>query len=498
MKKTTDKVIMSFDQGTTSSRTIIFDHEGNILSQAQKEFPQYYPQPGWVEHDPEEIWNSQYETARDALSLSGLSATEVVAIGITNQRETIVVWDKQTGKAVTRAVVWQCRRSTGICEELVANGLETEFRNRTGLRLDPYFSGTKLSWLFRNNSALRDRAEKGEILVGTIDSWLLWKLTGQHRTDITNASRTLLFNITDERWDPVLCSILGIPIHILPEVKQSSDDYGTTLSGLFDCSIPITGVAGDQQAALFGHGCFNPGTAKNTYGTGCFTLMNTGNHPVWSSNNLLTTVAWKIRGKTTYALEGSVFIAGAVIQWLRDELHMIQTSAESEQLALSVPDSAGVFLVPAFVGLGAPYWDPDVRGSLFGLTRGIGSAHIVRAALESIAYQSEDLLAAMCADSGTCLESLKADGGATANAFLMQFQANISAIPVSLPEVVEITALGAAYLAGLHCGYWDNLDEISRKWKEKKRFEPSMDKEERVYRMKAWHKAVCSAKEFKV
>lgn len=497
MKSNNAGFILAFDQGTTSSRAIVFNHDGKIVSQAQKTFPQYYPEPGWVEHDANEIWESQLEVAREAIALAGIAPEEIVSIGITNQRETVVMWDKESGRPVYKAIVWQCRRSTEICEELIASGLEDEFRARTGLRLDPYFSGTKLCWLFREIPGLKALAENGEILFGTIDSWLLWKLTGRHVTDITNASRTLLFNIKDCAWDPMLLSVLGIPRQVLPEVLSSSDDFGVTKPELFGCSIPITGVVGDQQAALFGHTCFNPGMAKNTYGTGCFTLLNTGSKPVWSKNNLLTTIAWRIGDKTTYALEGSVFIAGAVIQWLRDELKLISSSSESEELARSLPDANGVFLVPAFVGLGAPYWDPDARGAIVGISRGTTRAHIVRAALESIAYQSEDLLSAMGADCGKPVEILKADGGATANAFLMQYQADISGIPVLLPEIAEITALGAAYMAGLKCGFWNGLVDIEKNWQMKCRFEPNMCEKDRQKRLALWHKAVKATREYK-
>lgn len=497
MKSNNAGYILAFDQGTTSSRAILFNHDGKIVSRAQKPFTQYYPEPGWVEHDANEIWETQLEVAREAIALAGIDPQEIVSIGITNQRETVVMWDKDSGRPVYKAIVWQCRRSTEICEELIASGLEDEFRARTGLRLDPYFSGTKLCWLFREIPGLKALAENGEILFGTIDSWLLWKLTGRHVTDVTNASRTLLFNIKDCAWDPMLLSVLGIPRQVLPEVLSSSDDFGMTKPELFGSSIPITGVVGDQQAALFGHTCFNPGMAKNTYGTGCFTLLNTGTKPVWSKNNLLTTIAWRIDGKTTYALEGSVFIAGAVIQWLRDELKLISTSSESEELARSLSDADGVFLVPAFVGLGAPYWDPDARGAIVGISRGTTRAHIVRAALESIAYQSEDLLSAMGADCGKPVEILKADGGATANAFLMQFQADISGIPVLLPEIAEITALGAAYMAGLRCGFWSGLVDIEKNWQMKCRFEPNMSDKDRQKRLALWHKAVKATREYK-
>lgn len=489
--------ILSFDQGTTSSRAIVFDRAGRMIGSAQKDFTQFYPEPGWVEHDADEIWETQLAVARQAIANAGVEPEEIVSIGITNQRETIVLWDRDSGKPVYRAVVWQCRRSTSICEELIHSGLEEEFRSRTGLRLDPYFSGTKLTWLFRENVALKALAESGDLLFGTIDSWLLWKLTGNHVTDVTNASRTLMYNIHEMRWDPLLLSFLGVPEKVLPKVLSSSDDFGMTKPELLGCSIPVNGVAGDQQAALFGHSCFKPGMAKNTYGTGCFCLLNTGNRPVVSKNNLLTTIAWKIGNEVTYALEGSVFIAGAVIQWLRDEMKLIEKAPESETLARSVEDSNGVVLVPAFVGLGTPYWDPEARGSILGITRGVNRAHIVRAALESIAFQSEDLLEAMSGDYGKPVETLKADGGATANGFLMQFQADISGVPVVLPEIAEITALGAAYLAGLRCGYWENCEDIERNWQLKTRFDPDMSEKKRKKLLEAWHKAVSATREYK-
>jgi len=489
--------ILAFDQGTTSSRAILFDRAGKILASDQRDFTQYYPEPGWVEHDANEIWESQLAVARGAVAKAGIDPSQIVSIGITNQRETVVLWDKDSGKPVYRAIVWQCRRSTEICEELIAAGLEEEFRSRTGLRLDPYFSGTKLTWLLRENVALRALAENGDLLFGTVDSWLLWNLTGRHVTDVTNASRTLMYNIHEMRWDPLLLSFLGVPASLLPEVLSSSDDFGFTKPELLGASIPVNGVAGDQQAALFGHSCFKPGMAKNTYGTGCFCLLNTGDRPVKSMNNLLTTIAWKVGDKVTYALEGSVFIAGAVIQWLRDELKLIQSAPESESLARSVEDADGVVIVPAFVGLGTPYWDPDVRGAVLGLTRGSNRAHIVRAALESIAFQSEDLLEAMSGDYGKPVEILKADGGATANGFLMQFQADVSGIPVLLPEIAEITALGAAYLAGLRCGYWESLEDIERNWQLKARCEPDMPEGRRKKLLMKWHRAVSAAREFK-
>ncbi len=487
-------LVLALDQGTTSSRAILFDRGGNIISMAQEEHTQFFPQPGWVEHDPAEIWNKQLKAARACLAAAGPAADRAVCIGITNQRETAVLWDRHTGQPVYNAIVWQCRRSTTICEEMISSGMDTVFRKRTGLRLDPYFSGTKLTWLFREYPELLERAAAGDLLFGTIDTWLLWNLTGNHYTDITNASRTLLFNIYEERWDEDLMTMLGIPESIMPEVLPCSADFGMTKPGLLDRQLPVTGVAGDQQAALFGHTCFKPGMAKNTYGTGCFTLLNTGETPVWSKHNLLTTVAWKIGKQTTYALEGSVFIGGAVIQWLRDEMHMLHSAPESEQLAKSVPDTGGVYLVPAFVGLGAPYWDPAARGAVLGLTRGTTPAHLVRAALESIAYQSEDLLEAMSADYGSYIDVLKTDGGATTNGFLMQFQADISGIPVLQPAVNEITALGAAYLAGLKCGVWKNLADIEDNWTAKCEHTPHMSDEERKQRLDGWHKAVTATR----
>lgn len=498
MSNGTDGYILALDQGTTTSRAIVFDRAGRIVASAQKPITQYYPEPGWVEHDPEEIWQTQITAAREALASRGLTAGDIVSIGITNQRETLVAWDRASGRPVYRAIVWQCRRSTGICAELAESGLEDEIRARTGLRLDPYFTGTKLSWLLREVPGLKALAEVGEICFGTIDSWLIWKLTGRHVTDVTNASRTLLFNIKTLQWDPMLLSVLGVPREALPEVLSSSDDFGVTKEDLFGGAIPVTGVAGDQQAALFGHACFAPGMAKNTYGTGCFALLNTGEKPVWSKNNLITTIAWKLGGKTVYALEGSVFIAGAVVQWLRDELGIISSAAESEELANSVPDANGAVVVPAFVGLGAPYWDPVARGTILGLTRGVTRAHIARAALESVAYQSEDLLASMRADYGRPIEVLKADGGATDNSFLMQFQSDISGIPVLLPEISETTALGAAYLSGLRSGYWSGMDEIEKNWRMLCRWVPGMDEIQRKKRLDIWHSAVSATREYRI
>ncbi|MEI6876453.1 MAG: glycerol kinase GlpK, partial [Spirochaetota bacterium] len=454
-----ERYVLALDQGTTSSRAILFNHSGVVIGSKQLPFEQIFPRPGWVEHDPEAIWSSQYEAALGAIASAQIEATQIDCIGISNQRETTLVWERSSGKPVHNAIVWQCRRSASICRELREAGHSGLVARKTGLLLDPYFSGTKLMWLFAEHPELRARAARGELLFGTVDSWLVWRLTGLHRTDPMNASRTLLFNIREGRWDEELLSLFGIPQAMLPEVVPSSSaaGYGRTKKELFGVEIPVTGVAGDQQAALFGHACFDPRDAKNTYGTGCFALMNTGSFPVASAQNLLTTVAWDLgpgAGKGyTYALEGSVFVAGAVIQWLRDQLGLIADAAESEALALSVPDSGEVVLVPAFVGLGAPHWDSEARGTIVGLTRGSSRAHIVRAALESIAFQSRDLLVAMEKDFGRPLLSIKADGGASANSFLMQFQADIAGRRVVLPEVAETTALGAAYLAGIASGY---------------------------------------------
>jgi glycerol kinase len=489
--------ILALDQGTTTSRAILFNHAGAAIGLAQKPFRQWYPKPGWVEHDPEEIWETQYASALEAIARAQIRPDQIAAIGITNQRETVVLWDRNTGKPVHKAIVWQCRRSADLCRELAAQGAEEPIREKTGLVLDPYFSATKLLWLFKEYPGLRDKADRGELMFGTIDSWLIYKLTGRHLTDASNASRTLLYNIKTGAWDEDLLRIFGVPRSILPEVRPSSGSYASTLPGLFDRPIPVTGCAGDQQAALFGHAAFEKGIAKNTYGTGCFALLNTGDKPIFSRNKLLTTVAWKIGADTTYALEGSVFIAGAVVQWLRDELGMVADSAESETLARSVPDTGGVVVVPAFVGLGAPYWDPDVRGTIFGLTRGTGRAQVVRAALESIALQSRDLVDAMEADYGAPIPELKADGGAAANSFLMQFQADILGKSVVLPEVMEITALGAAYLAGLEVGYWKDLDDIRRNWKTRRRFDPEMDGRTRDARIAQWHRAVSAARSFR-
>ncbi len=465
------KYILALDQGTTSSRAILFDRSGQPLSIAQKEFRQYYPQPGWVEHDAAEIWQTQLETARAVLEKQGISAAEVAAIGITNQRETAVLWDKRSGRPVCPAIVWQCRRTAPYCDSLKEQGLENMFREKTGLPIDAYFSATKIRWVLQNVPEAAKLAESGNLLFGTVDTWLIWNLTGGqvHATDYSNASRTMLFNIHTLEWDAEVLELLGIPESILPEVRPSSGLFGHSLPALFGAAIPIAGAAGDQQAALFGQACFSPGAAKNTYGTGCFLLMNTGGEPVSSQNGLITTIAWGLDGRITYALEGSVFVAGAAIQWLRDGLGLISSAAETEGLCRSVADNCGVYLVPAFVGLGAPYWDPYARGVLTGLTRGANRAHIVRAAVESMAYQTCDVLRAMEQDAGIPLAELRADGGAAANAFLLQFQADITGVPVLRPSTLETTALGAAYLAGLAVGYWSDFAEIRRNWRYRKR-----------------------------
>lgn len=485
-----EKYILALDQGTTTSRAIVFNEIGMILGVKQLPFNQIYPEPGWVEHDPEEIWKTQYEAALGAMEAAQITSNQIAAIGITNQRETCVLWDKKTGVPIYNAIVWQCRRSASICQELKAIGYEKEIRERTGLLLDPYFSGTKLMWLFDNVSGLRTKAERGDILFGTIDSWLIYKLTGKHVTDPTNASRTLLFNIHEGRWDEDILKIMKIPPSILPTVLPSSSDFGFTKKDLFGAEIPVTGCAGDQQAALFGHACFEAGASKNTYGTGCFTLMNTGSTAITSKHNLLTTIAWDLGKGFTYALEGSVFIGGAVVQWLRDELGIITESSEIEKLARSVPDSGGAVIVPAFVGMGAPYWDPEARGAVLGITRGTSKAHFARAALEAIAYQSRDLLVAMENDLGAPIPFIKADGGASANNFLMQFQSDILNKPVILPEVSEVTALGAAYLAGFRVGYWESTEEVERNWRKKREFVPAMTQDAREKLIVRWNKAV--------
>jgi glycerol kinase len=492
---TVSKYIMALDQGTTSSRAIIFDNGGNIVSTAQKEFTQIYPKAGWVEHDPLEIWSTQSSVAREVLDKSGISGEEIAAIGITNQRETTVVWDKRTGKPIHNAIVWQCRRTAAICDSIKEKGFEELIRRKTGLVVDAYFSGTKIKWILDNVMGAREKAERGELLFGNIDTWLIWNLTGGrvHVTDYSNASRTMLFNINTLDWDEDILEELSIPRTMLPDVKPSSYIYGHTVKELFGVEIPIAGAAGDQQAALFGQTCFQPGMAKNTYGTGCFMLMNTAEKRVESKKGLLTTIAWGIDGKVEYALEGSIFVAGAAVQWLRDELKIIENAAESEKLALAVPDTNGVYVVPAFVGMGAPYWDMYARGAVLGLTRGAGRNHIVRATLEAIAYQTRDVLEAMQEDSGIELQSLKVDGGAVANNFLMQFQADILGVAVDRPVVTETTALGAAYLAGLAVGYWVDKEEIAKKWKVNKTFVPAMEAGIREQKYAGWKRAVSRA-----
>ncbi|MBC7866903.1 MAG: glycerol kinase GlpK, partial [Gloeobacteraceae cyanobacterium ES-bin-316] len=473
--------ILALDQGTTSSRAIIFDRHGTIVSLAQKEFKQYFPKPGWVEHDANEIWSSQLGVATEAIVKAGLGVENIAAIGITNQRETTVVWDRSTGKPIYNAIVWQDRRTSFICEELKAKGLDKEIKQKTGLVVDAYFSGTKIKWILDNVPGARDKANKGELAFGTIDTWLLWNLTkGQvHATDVSNASRTMLCNIHTLQWDGALQEMLDIPGSMLPQIRSSSEVYGSTQNILTAKNIPIAGMAGDQQAALFGQMCTQPGMVKNTYGTGCFMLMNTGGKPVYSDNNLLTTVAWKVNGVTNYALEGSVFIAGAVVQWLRDGLGIIRHSAEVEALAATVERSEGVYMVPAFTGLGAPHWNPDARGTMFGITRGTTAGHIARAALESIAFQTMDVLKAMEADAGIAIKELRVDGGATANNLLMQFQSDILGTEVLRPKITETTALGAAYLAGLAVGYWQNIEEIQAQWQIDKSFVPTMNESEK-------------------
>lgn len=488
--------VLALDQGTTSSRAIVFDHDGSIVATAQREFRQIFPHPGWVEHDAEEIWASQSSVAGEALVHAGITAADVVAVGITNQRETTVVWDRESGKPICHAIVWQDRRTAGFCDRLREEGHAALFKEKTGLVLDAYFSGTKLRWILDNVDGARARAEAGTLAFGTIDSWLVWNLTGGrcHCTDPSNASRTLLYNIHSGDWDDALLAVLDVPRAVLPEVRSSCEVYGFTESGLLGRSIPIGGIGGDQQAALFGQVCAQPGMVKNTYGTGCFMLMNTGRTPVASQNNLLTTVAWELGGSRQYALEGSIFIGGAVVQWLRDGLGLIASSGDVEGLARQAKDNGGVYLVPAFVGLGAPHWDPYARGAIVGLTRGSTAAHIARAALESIAYQSVDVIRAMEADSGIALTELRVDGGATANDLLMQFQADMLGVPVVRPRIKETTALGAAYLAGLAVGYWDSLDEIASQWQIDRVFEPAMDRDEANARMVQWQRALERAK----
>jgi len=492
------KYVLSIDQGTTSSRAILFDKKGNICHVAQQEFTQHFPNPGWVEHDAAEIWESVCNVVKEVLKKA--SPDEIASIGITNQRETTVVWDKRTGKPVYNAIVWQSRQTMDICEDLKKRGLESEIRYKTGLVVDAYFSGSKVKWILDNVPGARKDAEAGHLLFGTIDTWVLWNLTeGKvHATDYTNASRTMLFNIRDLKWDAGLLKALTVPASMLPEVKDSSTVYGEANAGLFGGkSIPVAGIAGDQQAALFGQACFNPGDAKNTYGTGCFMLMNTGEEACASKNGLLTTIAWSVNGKVEYALEGSIFVAGSAVKWLRDAVEMFKDAAETENYAKKITSSDGVYVVPAFVGLGTPYWDSEVRGAIFGLTRGSGKAQIIRATLESIAYQTKDVLSVMEKDSGIRLRALRVDGGAVSNNFLMQFQADILGVKVDRPEVQETTALGAAYLAGLATGFWASRDDIAHHWQLDKSFKPKMTRKEARYLYKGWQLAIRAARLFK-
>lgn len=489
------KYILSFDQGTTSSRAIVFDKQGNIVAVAQKEFRQIFPQPGWVEHDGNEIWSTQIGVAAEAIAKAGINAVDIVAIGITNQRETTLVWDRKTSQPVYNAIVWQDRRTSDYCDQLKKEGAAEVIKEKTGLVTDAYFSGTKIKWILDHVPGVRERAEKGELCFGTIDTWLLWKLTNGEvfATDMTNASRTMLFNIHTLQWDDELLQLMNIPESVLPQVRGSSEVYGHTHPSLLSAKIPVAGIAGDQQSALFGQMCSRPGMVKNTYGTGCFMLMNTGHQPIASKNNLLTTIAWSINGKVSYALEGSVFIAGAVVQWLRDGLKLIQKSADVEELSLKEPDNGGVFMVPAFTGLGAPYWNQHARGIIVGLTRGSNNSHIARAAVESIAYQTRDVLNAMQADAGIDIKEVRVDGGATVNNYLMQFQSDILNTIVVRPSITETTALGAAYLAGLAVGYWSDMKEVEAYWQKEKIFEPAMDEEKRLQLQKQWNRAIKAA-----
>lgn len=486
------KYIMALDAGTTSNRCILFDEKGKMCSVAQREFTQYFPQPGWVEHDADEIWASQLGVAVEAMNMIGASAHDIAAIGITNQRETAIVWDKNTGVPVYHAIVWQCRRTAETCDALKEKGLTEKYKQKTGLVIDAYFSATKVKWILDNVPGARQRAEKGELLFGTVETWLIWKLTkgAVHVTDYSNASRTMLFNINTLEWDEEILADLDIPRSMLPAVKPSSCVYGEADASFLGGAIPIAGAAGDQQAALFGQTCFAAGEAKNTYGTGCFLLMNTGEKPVFSDNGLVTTIAWGLEGKVHYALEGSIFVAGAAIQWLRDELRIIDSAEDSEYMAKKVADTNGCYVVPAFTGLGAPYWDQYARGTIVGITRGVNKCHIIRATLDSIAYQVGDVLAAMEADSRIAIPALKVDGGASANDFLMQTQADIVNVPVIRPQCVETTAMGAAYLAGLAVGYWTSKEEVRLNWASNCVFEPSIEEEDREKRIRGWHKAV--------
>ena len=489
------KYIMALDSGTTSNRCILFDRDGNICAVAQKEFTQHFPQPGWVEHDAEEIFATQLEVARQALQSIGATPGDIAAIGITNQRETTVVWNRHTGKPLCNAIVWQCRRTAAYCDQLKARGLTDSIRSKTGLVIDPYFSGTKIRWILENVPGAREQARRGDLLVGTVETWLIWKLTGGkvHVTDYSTASRTMLFNINTLQWDPQILALLDIPANMLPEARPSRWVYGHTAPELFGAPIPIAGAAGDQQSALFGQACFQPGECKCTYGTGAFMLMNTGNAPVFSKNGLVTTIAWGLDGKVSYALEGSIFVAGAAIQWLRDELRFIESASDSEYMAKKVPDTNGCYVVPAFTGLGAPYWDAYARGCITGLTRGVNKYHIIRATLDSIAYQVNDVLSAMEADAGMALTGLKIDGGAAANNYLAQTQADLNAAPVLRPRCVETTAMGAAYLAGLAVGYWKDTAEIQKNWSVDRIFAPQLEQAQRQKRLEGWKKAVARA-----
>ena len=495
-----EKYILSLDQGTTSSRAILFNKKGEIVHIAQKEFTQYFPKPGWVEHDANEIWGSILSVVASCLAETNIKPEQIAGIGITNQRETAVVWDKKTGIPVYNAIVWQSRQTAEICEDLKAKDYNSLFRDKTGLLIDAYFSGTKVKWILDNVEGAREKAERGELLFGTIDTWLIWKLSGgkAHVTDYSNASRTLMFNIHELKWDQELLDILTVPASMLPEVRPSSEVYSETADyHFFGYNVPIAGVAGDQQAALFGQACYEKGMAKNTYGTGCFMLMNTGENAVKSEHGLLTTIAWGLNGKVEYALEGSIFVAGSAIQWLRDGMRMFKAAAQSEEYATAASSTDGVYVVPAFVGLGTPYWDSDVRGAVFGLTRGTTKEHFVRATLESLAYQTKDVLTSMEADSGISLKSLRVDGGAVANNFLMQFQGDILNVPVERPVIKETTALGAAYLAGLAVGYWESQEEIAAQWNMDRSFAPNMVEEERENLYNGWKKAVNAARVFK-
>ena len=489
------KYVMALDAGTTSNRCILFNEKGEMCSVAQKEFTQFFPKPGWVEHDAEEIWSTQLEVAQEAMKNLNVTAADIAAIGITNQRETTIVWDKNTGEPIHHAIVWQCRRTSEYCDSLKEKGLVDKIRSKTGLVIDAYFSGTKVRWLLENVPGAREKAEKGELLFGTVETWLIWKLTkGKvHVTDYSNASRTMLFNINTLEWDDEILAELNIPKSMLPEAKPSSCVYGEADPQFFGGPIKIGGAAGDQQAALFGQTCFTPGEAKNTYGTGCFLLMNTGEKPVFSNNGLVTTIAWGLDGKVNYALEGSIFVAGASIQWLRDEMRLVDSSPDSEYMARKVKDTNGCYVVPAFTGLGAPHWDQYARGTIVGITRGVNKYHIIRATLESMAYQVNDVLQAMKADSGINLAALKVDGGASANNLLMQMQADISGAPVNRPMCVETTAMGAAYLAGLAVGYWASKEDVIKNWAIDRTFEPAIEEADRAERCKGWNKAVkCS------